>query len=163
VAAVVAIPTVAHMFAIFNNAEDAGRTVIIDWACAVNAVSTAVACQATLLGLVGQLREATPADALMPIKKANGKGAALSDTSVRTILAGNLPATTGLATNWRPLGPSITKAGAATTPGYCVYADLDGKIQVPPGRYFALHVLANVVGETFIPFVGWHEKQIFLG
>jgi hypothetical protein len=32
-----------------------------------------------------------------------------------------------------------------------------------PGRYFAVHVLANVVGETFLVYIGWHEAALTLG
>ena len=163
VAAVVAIPTTAVMFAMYNNEPDGGRTLIIDWVAASNVVSTAVVAQAQLLGLVGQVRETPPTDANLVIKKLNGLGTG-SDTQVRTILTATaLPATTGLATNWFPIGPSITKPSAIGTPGYGLWQALDGRIEVAPGRYFAMHVLANVVGETFQGFVAWHEKQLLLG
>lgn len=164
IGAVVAIPTTAVMFAIFNNAEDGGRSLIIDWVGATNVVSTAVATQAQLIGLVGQVRETAPADAALVIKKLNGLGSGQNDTKVRTILnATPLPATSGLATNWFPLCQSVGKPGVAGTPGYGLFAELNGKIIVPPGRYFAMHVLASVVGETFLGYIAWHEKQLTLG
>ena len=163
VAAVVAIPTTAVMFALYNNEPDGGRTYFIDWVAAQNVVSTAVICQAQLLGLVGQLREATPTDGALIIKKANGLGSG-NDTRARTILTATaLPATTGLQTNWIPIGPSVTKPSAAATPGYGLWQEVNGRFMVPPGRYFAMHVIANVVGETFQGFIGWHEKQTVLG
>lgn len=164
VPAVVAIPSTAVLFALFNNAPDGGRSLVIDWLAAQNVVSTAVAAQAQMLALVGQVREAPPTDAALTIKKRNGMGGGTNDTVVRTILTATaLPATTGVAANWFPVGPNGVKTGVAGTPGYGMYQQVNGDIIVPPGRYFALHVLANVVGETFQGFVGWHEKQITLG
>jgi hypothetical protein len=164
VAAVVAIPSTAHLVSIYNNYPDGGRCLIIDWVAAINAVATAVANQAGIIGNIGQVREAPPTDAALTIKKLNGYGAGGNDTGVRTILTGTaLPATTGLAANWFPLGTNATKPGVAATPGYQIFTPIDGRIIVPPGRYFAMHVLASVVGETFNGFIAWHEKQLVLG
>jgi len=165
IAAVVAIPTTAHMFAIYNNEPDGGRSYIIDWISAVNIVSTAVSSSATLLANVGQIREAIPTDAMPAgaLRKANGLGSG-NDTKVRAILnATALPAGTGVAANWFPASPTFAKSGAVATPGYGHWQPVDGRYIVAPGRYFALHVLANVVGETFLVQVGWHERAITLG
>lgn len=164
VAAVIAIPTTAVLFAIYNNDVDGGRSLVIDWVAAQNVVSTAVVCQAQMLGLIGQVREAAPVDAALTIRKRNGLGGGTNDSKVRTILTATaLPAATGVAANWFPIGQAATKPSAIATPGYGMFQKVDGDIIVPPGRYFAMHVLANVVGETFQGFVGWHEKQITLG
>lgn len=161
VAAVVAIPTTAVLFALFNNDADGGRSLIIDWVAAQNVVSTAVVCQAQILGLIGQVRETAPTDAALSIKKRNGLGSGTNDTKARTIVGGTaLPGTTGVAANWCPIGQAATKPSAVATPGYGMYQRIDGDIIIPPGRYFAMHVIANVVGETFQGFVGWHEKQL---
>jgi hypothetical protein len=163
-AAVVAVPTTAVSVALYNNAPDGGRSLVIDWVGAQNVVSTAVATQAQLLVLVGQVREAAPTDAALAIKKLNGYGGGTADTVVRTIVGGTaLPAATGIAANWFPFGPSVGKPGVAGTPGYGLWAAVDGRIIVPPGRYFAVQVIASVVGETFISQVGWHEVQLLLG
>lgn len=163
IGAVVAIPTTAVLFALYNNEPDGGRSYVIDWVGATNVVSTAVATQAQLIALVGQIREAIPADAALAIKKLNGVGSG-NDTKARTILnATALPATTGLATNWFPLGQSVGKPGVAATPGYGLFSQVDGRIIVPPGRYFAMHVMGSVVGETFLGYISWHEAQLTLG
>mgnify|MGYP001572822532 CR=1 FL=1 len=163
VAAVVAIPTTAHMFSIYNGDPDGGRVGVIDWVAATNVVSTAVASQAQLIGLVGQVREAIPTNAALTITKMNGLGDSI-DSVMRTLLTGTaLPTTTGTAANWFPIGPSVGKPGAAGTPGYGLWAPVDGRIEVPPGRYFSMHVLANVVGETFLGYISWHEKPLQLG
>src|SRR3954466_4146880 len=60
VAAVVAVPTTAVHLALYNNAPDGGRSLVIDWVSAQNVVSTAVATQAQLLVNIGQVRETAP-------------------------------------------------------------------------------------------------------
>lgn len=163
VAAAVAIPTVTGGVSIYNNEPDGGRSYVIDWVAAMNSVSAATAAQAQMIGLVGQVREAIPTDAALTIKKLNGMGGN-NDTRARTILtATNLPATTGLATNWFPIGQSWIKNSAAATPGYGLWSAVDGRIVVPPGRYFSLQTVANVVGETFQLYIAWHERQLTLG
>lgn len=163
VAAVVAIPTTGHMVSLYNNDVDGGRSLVIDWVAASGVAKTAAAGQAQLLANVGQVRETAPVDAALTIKKMNGTGAGTNDSKVRTILTGTaLPGTTGLAANWFPLGPAVGFPGAAATPGHGLWAPVDGRIIVPPGRYFAMHVLADVVGSTFQGFVGWHELQTTL-
>lgn len=164
VAAVVAIPTTTSLFAIYNNDVDSGRTFVIDWVAASGVAKTAAAGQAQLLVLPGQVRETPPTDAALAIKKANGLGTGQVDTRARTILTGTaLPATTGVAANWIPLGPAAGAPGAGATPGDGLWAAVDGRFLVPPGRYFAMSVLADVVGSTFQGFIGWHELQLTLG
>jgi len=164
VAAVVAIPTTGHMVSLYNNAPDGGRSLVIDWVAASGVAKTAAAGQAQLLVNVGQVREAIPTDAGLAIKKANGLGGGTNDTYVRTILTGTaLPAGTGLAANWIPIGPAAGFPGAAATPGLGLWAPVDGRFIIPPGRYFAMHVIADVVGSTFQGSIGWHELQLTLG
>jgi hypothetical protein len=165
VAAVVAIPTTAVMMALFNNDVDGGRSLIIDWVAASGVAKTAAAGQQQMLGLIGQVRETAPANSALVAKKRNGNGSGGSvDTRALSIVGGTaLPAGTGVAANWFPIGPSFGSPGAAATPGNGAYQRVDGDIIVPPGRYFAMHVLADVVGSTYQGFVGWHEKQITLG
>lgn len=161
VAAVVAIPTTAHMFAIYNNEPDGGRSYIIDRIWAQNVVSTAVVAQAQLLALIGQVREAAPTDAMPANGLLSLSGMGKKDTNVRAILTATaLPATTGLAGYWIPAGMNATKPSAVGTPGYGMEAFINGRFFVAPGRYFALHVLANVVGETFVAGVEWHERKV---
>lgn len=161
VAAVVAIPTTAVMLAFYNTEPDDGESAIFDDFFAQNVVSTAVASQAQILVCIGQIRETAPTNALPTIIKRNGLGGG----SGGSILSGQLTATalpggTGVAANWIPWGPSAVKPGAATTPGYGIWAPVDGKIILPPGRFLGLHVIANVVGETFVIGANWHEKMI---
>lgn len=163
VAALVAIPTTAVLLALYNNAPDGGKSLIIDWVAALNIVSTAVVAQAGLLFNIGQNRVTPPSNSALIPKKMNGMGTN-NDTVALSIINGTaLDAVTGLANNWFPFGGNTTKPSAAATPGYQVFVAVDGRIIVPPGRYFAIHVMANVVGETFQGFIGWHEKVLQLG
>jgi len=138
-----------------------GGAVKIGTTAAIDGV-VAVATQAQILALVGAVRETAPTDAALALVKLNGNGNA--SLNIRSILnATALPATTGLAANWFPWGSQMLKTGAAATPGYGGQAMVNGGIIVPPGRYFAMHVLSSVVGETFVAFAGVHMKQLNLG
>lgn len=165
IAAVVAIPTTAVMLALYNNATDGNptsRCLVIDWVAALNIVSTAVAAQAGIILNIGQTRATPPTNSALIPKKMNGLGTN-NDTAALSIINGTaLDAVTGLAANWFPFGGNASKPGVAGTPGYQIFVPVDGRIIVPPGRYFAMHVLANVVGETFQGFIGWHERQVAL-
>lgn len=163
IAAVVAIPTTAHMFSLYNNYPDGGRSLVIDWVAASGVVKTAVAGQAQLIVNLGQVREAIPTASALTIKKANGYGGGTADTLAISVVAGSLPASTGVAGNWCPLGPAIGFPGTGATPGLGLWSAVDGRFIVPPGRYFAMHVLADVIGSTFQSFIGWHEAQLNLG
>lgn len=161
-AAVVAVPTVANMLSLWNGDPDGGRSLVIDRVWALNIVSTAVAGQAALIGCLGQTRVAALAASAFAKNALNGNGG--NDTKVVASIA-NLDAVTGVVANWRLL-PGQTggsKPGAAGTPGYWVNSQVDGRIIVPPGRLFAAHVLANVIGETFICGIEWHERKMTLG
>jgi hypothetical protein len=164
IAAVVAIPTTAVMLALYNNEPEAGRSYVIDYVSAVNLVSTTlIAAQASLVINVGQVREAVPTTAAPVQKKTNGLGGS-GDSRARTIISGTaLPSTTGAAGFWIPVGQSAAKFGLDVTPGYGLYWDAQGRVIVPPGRYFAMHVVANIVTETFRACIGWHEVQLTLG
>lgn len=167
VAAVVAIPTTAVMLALFNNAPDGGKSMIIDWIGASGVAKTAAAGQQQMIGLIGQTRETAPTAAAITFKKMNGLAGGANqqvDTIAIPIIGGTaLPVGTGIAANWFPIGPSFGSPGAAATPGHGAWQELKGRIIVPPGRYFAMHVIADVVGSTYLGFIGWHEKQIVLG
>jgi hypothetical protein len=164
VAAAVAVPTTTAGLQLYNGEPDGGRSYVIDFISASNVVSTAVAAQASLICLVGQVREAIPTNSALIAKKLNGLGGGTNDTKARTVLTGTtLPATTGIAADWFFVGASAVKPGVAATPGYSLYWQSDGRIIVPPGRFFAVQAIANVVGETFQFCIAWNELQLTLG
>ena len=162
VAAVTAIPTTAVILALYNNEPDGGRSYVIDyvWTFCV-AVTAVTQFHAGMIGCLGQVRETAQANAAPVIKTGNGSGKL--DTRARTIIGGTtLPATTGLVANWMPLGDSFNSS-VVTLPGFSQIANIDGRIIVPPGRYFATHMLSSVTTHTWIMGIGWTEKNLLLG
>jgi len=162
VAAVTTIPTTAVLLAIYNNENDGGRSLIIDqvWALVTTDAAANIK-HAGVIACLGQVRETAPADQALTIKQCNGMGN--TDTRVRTIISGTaLPAGTGLAANWFPVGYSVN-SGVASLPGYQIMVDVWGRYIVPPGRYFAVHVLASVSTIEAQMGIMWHEKVILNG
>lgn len=163
VASVVALPTTAVTLALYNNDVDGGRSGVIDWVGAINIVAGAATGQSEIIANLGQTRATAPTDQALAIKKANGLGAGTVDSKMRTIIGGTaLDAVTGTAANWFPLGSAVGKPGAVAV-GPSIFIPVDGRIIVPPGRYFALHTFSDIVTDTFQVFVGWHELQMQLG
>jgi hypothetical protein len=162
VATVTAIPTTAHALAIYNNEADGGRSLIIDRVWALFTVNTTAALQHVgIIGCLGLVRETAPTDAALGIKQMNGMGN--TDTRVRTQLTGTaLPAGTGIAANWFPIGPSINSA-IASLPGFQITKEVDGRIIVPPGRFFALHTLGSHTTCSAQVGIEWTEKVILNG
>lgn len=164
VAAAAAIPTTTAGLSLYNGEPDGGRSYIIDFISANGVATAAAAGHAQLLALIGQVREAVPANSALIAKKMNGLGGGTNDTKARTILTGTaLPATTGIAADWFPVGPGLERAAAASLPGQGLYWAAEGRIIVPPGRYFAMQVLADTAASTFQNCIAWHEKQFKLG
>jgi len=164
VASVIAIPTTAAGFSIFNNEPDGGKSYIIDqvWML-ITAQANASIPQAALVGCLGQVREAAPADlkAATVIQKTTNAGTKL-DSRARINLAVALPATTGFAGNWFPIGTN-SNACVTTLPGWQKVVDLQGMYIVAPGRYFALHCVSSVVAVTCNWGITWTEKYLCLG
>lgn len=161
IAAVTAIPTTACLLALFNNEDDNGRSYIIDRVWALQAAAATQADAQSLICLLGSTREAAPTDAALKVVSLNGTGH--KDSKARTILnATALPATTGIAGDWFP-PTQLTNAQAGAFGGCSITANIDGRIIVPPGRYFAMHVLSGHVTNTFQGGIEWHERQIRLG
>lgn len=164
VAAAAAIPSTAGGLSLYNGEPDGGRSYIIDFISANGVATAAAAGHAQLLALIGQVREAIPTNSALIPKKMNGLGGGTNDTKARTILTGTgLPATTGVAADWFPVGLGIERAAAASVPGAGLYWVSEGRVIVPPGRYFSMQVLADTTASTFQLCIAWHEKQLQLG
>jgi len=160
VAAVTAIPTTAAAISIYNNEPDGGRSYVIDYVWAFNVAVTAVTIfHAGMIGVLGQVREAIPAAGAPVIKCANGSGKI--DTRCRPVIAA-LPAGTGLAANWFPIGNTWINS-VITLPGHSQIVNVDGRIICPPGRYFGVNVISSVTTNTYICGIGWTEKCLVLG
>ena len=74
-----------------------------------------------------------------------------------------LPATTGLAAYWKPLGSSVINNQVDASDLICGHhvCEINGRFIVPPGRYFAINC---VDGTTFGQFyhlgIEWTEKYL---
>jgi hypothetical protein len=159
VAAVIAMPTTAHNVAIQNNEPDGGRSLIIQRVSAHSAVAGAVLYQACIIACLGQTREAILAASALTFKQCNGGGG--KDTRVRVIAGGT--AITGVAaTNWFCLSDNVNTS-TASVGGWAIDVNVDGQYIVPPGRFFAVHVLASAIGLTPMCQIYWTEKQLLLG
>ena len=97
VASVVALPTTAVTLALYNNAPDGGRSLIIDWVAGLNIVAAATAGQAGIIANVGQVRAAAPTNSALVAKKLNGYSTGANpDTVALSIVGGTaLDAATG--------------------------------------------------------------------
>ena len=164
VASVVAMPTTATGFNIFNNEPDGGRSYVICqvWMM-VTAQAGATIPQSEMIACLGQVRETAPADlkAATVIQKTTNGGTKL-DSRARINLAVALPATTGFAGNWFPIGGGVTAAVSAL-PGFQKTVNVEGRYIVPPGRYFAIHCVSSNVSVVCAWGILWQEKFLNLG
>jgi hypothetical protein len=164
VASVIAMPTTAVAFAIYNNEPDGGRSYVIDQVWMLVTANASIKAQAVMVGCLGQVREAVLANAMSATiicKNTNGMGKL--DTRARVILAGTaLPATTGFAGAWMPI-TDTTNAGVTSLPGMQRVYTLCGRYIVPPGRYFALHCVSAKIDVQAQYGISWTEKYLCLG
>ena len=161
-AAVIAIPTTAIMLAIYNNEPDGGRSYVIDRVTATHTTAAASLSHASIIGVLGTTRVAAPTDAVPAgaLRALNGMGS--TDTKVRVVVNTTIDAVTGIAANWMVLSDSRA-VGVTSLPGVSIVGDINGRIIVPPGRYFGIHVFASAVGHEFNASIQWHERQMDLG
>ena len=160
-APIIAAPTTTVLLACYNTSADGGKSMIIDAMFAYNTVATAALQQQSLMFVVGQTRVATIADELT-IRKANGMGPTTDSVCIAEDAGDNLDGITGVALNFQVIGdPSYTRV--ASLIGANLYAKVDGRIIIPPGRQFGLTVIASAAGAArWIAGIAWHEKQIKL-
>jgi hypothetical protein len=164
ITAVIAMPTTACGFALYNGEADGGRSYIIDQVWALYTAAPAALYQAGIVACLSQVRETPIANALsatVTIKTLNGSGK--SDTRARVILTATaLPATTGFAGNWMQIG-DMTEAAITSLPGCQQVHDVQGRYVVQPGRFFALHVVASAVGVHAQLGIAWTERYLLNG
>jgi hypothetical protein len=161
-AAVILIPTTAVMLAIYNNEPEGGRSYVIDRVTATHTTAAASLSHASIIGVLGTTRVAAPTDATPAgaLRALNGMGG--TDTRVRSVVATTIDAVTGVAANWMVLSDSRA-VGVTSLPSVSIVGDIDGRIIVPPGRYFGIHVFASAVGHEFNGSIQWHERVLALG
>jgi hypothetical protein len=164
VASVIAMPTTAVAFAIYNNEPDGGRSYAIDQVWAMFTANASIKSQAVLVGCMGHVRETPPTNAMSAtiiLKNPNGVGK--NDSRSRCILTGTaLPATTGFAGNWFPITDTSNTAVSAL-PGFQKVFNLDGRYIVPPGRYFAVHCVSAKTDVQAQYGIAWTERYLLHG
>ena len=158
-AAVIAIPTTAGILSIWNSADDGGKSIIIDAVFGYAVAGGAVLYQAAMIYVIGQTRVATNGGAIV-VRRNNGYGATSDSVAVCDDVP-TLDAVTGVAVGWMSIGNSVTSA-VISLGGLAIFERVDGRIVVPPGRAFGLHVLASAVGTTWQVGALWHEKVLTL-
>ena len=162
VAAVTAVPTTATNCAFCNTDPDGGRSAVID-AIFASAVGNAAAAlgQYHIIYVLGQTRVAQLTDAVLIPRKLNGMGPS-TDTCLTIAVGGvNLDAVTGVAVGWMPACTSVITA-VTTLPGMHLWAQMDGRLILPPGRILGLHILASQTTATWAMGIQWHERAMTL-
>ncbi len=156
-----AIPTTTAGVGLFNTEPDGGRSIIIDAIFANQITCQNILSQYGLIYVLGQTRVAALSGALV-IRKMNGLGP--NADSICDAKAGGaiLDAVTGVAIGWTPIGPTANTS-VVSLPGCVLYAEVDGRIIVPPGHQFGVNVMGGDATGTWNCGVIWHEKQITLG
>ena len=156
VAALVVRPTTVAALEIFNNESVGGQSLIVDRIFSHWLVSTAVPGSATLYAMVTRPK-AAPADAALAINSLSGKAA---DT--RTVLTA--ASTTVVDNGWFPWDSAFppAQAAATVTPQGGIMSKVEGRLIVPPTCSLCLHVVANVVGNTFTSGASWYKQQLTL-
>ena len=162
VAAVTSIPTTATNTAFRNSDADGGRSVIIDaiWATQIGNGAAALS-QFSMIYVLGQTRVAAQAVDVLVIRKTNSLGDQTSSVVTQSIGGTALDAVTGVAIGWNTIGSQATGA-VASLPGMSMFAWVNGRIIIAPGRILGLHVLGSQTTPTWNMGIMWHEKTITL-
>jgi hypothetical protein len=104
--------------ALYNNAPDGGRSLVIDWVGRINIVAGAATGQSQIIGNLGQVARRRRPTRRSTIKKLNGYGGGTErHRGPHDHRRHGAPAATGVAANWFPLGPAIGKPGAVAVGG----------------------------------------------
>uniref|UniRef100_A0A6M3Y1J8 Uncharacterized protein n=1 Tax=viral metagenome TaxID=1070528 RepID=A0A6M3Y1J8_9ZZZZ len=160
-ASVVAIPTTTAGIAFWNSAADGGKSAVIDAIYAINIVAHSTLGQAGLIYVVGQTRVAALTNAFV-VRKNNGNGPAVGNVLLAATGGAVLDSVTGVAIGWMPVGQAVNNS-VVSLPGNVIFAPVDGRIIVPPGRQFGINVMASNTQFTWVIGVMWHEKVLSLG
>ena len=154
VAALVVRPSTVAMATLFNNEGKGGKSLIIDRAFAHNLVGTANSVYSIWLCLhpVGM---AAPTNDITVRNSHSGK---IGNSQTQTMFDNGA---TVVADGWFPWGGSEHTV-TITTPGGVIYAEVAGRLIVPPQAGISLQVVADVVGATFTAGFSWYERQLKL-
>ena len=160
IAGVTAIPTTGANIGLFNNAADGGKSMIIDAIWAILIVAEGTLGQCGLIYAVGQTRVSALTSAFT-VRKSNGYGTA-STICIAATGGSILNADPGTTSAWMATGETANIT-VHTLPGVILFAPINGRVIIPPGRQFGINIMSNHVNNTFISGAMWHEKVLKLG
>lgn len=164
--AVVALPTTANLLSLWNGeAPGDGLVYVIDRVWSLQIASAAAAGQASLIGCLGQTAVAPLATAGLAFNALNGNGGGGPGKTKAINSTAALDAVTGVLGNWRllPGQKGGVRVGVTSIPGMFNEAEVHGKIIVPPGRLFGVHLLADTVATTALVGIEFHQRKLTLG
>ncbi len=162
-ASLIAVGTTTCAIGLCNTADDGGRSMIIDSVFAIKVTQAAALSQESLFCVVGQTRVAALAGGLV-VRRNNGLGVTTDSVALATAGGNILDAVTGVAIGWIPVPGCKPVYGMVNSlPGQCLWANVQGRLIVPPGRQFGVSVVSSeAVTGTWNVGVAWHEKQLKL-
>ena len=158
---VVALPTTSCAIGFYNSAADGGKSAVIDAIFAVAAVGTTTLGQFGMIYCVGQNRTTALTNAFV-VRKNNGNGPAVGNVLLAATGGAVLSGDPGAAIHWMPIGPSANMTVVSLL-GVVLFADVGGRIIVPPGRQFGVNIMSSNTAHTFNMGIMWHEKVLKLG
>jgi hypothetical protein len=156
-----ALPTTTAGIALYNSAADGGVSMIVDAIFANQITCQNILSQYGLIYVLGQTRVAALAGGLV-IRRMNGLGPTTNSVCLANAGGAVLDAVTGVAIGWTPIGPTANTS-VVSLPGAVLYAEVDGRLIIPPGHQFGVNVMGGDATGTWNCGVIWHEKQITLG
>lgn len=159
-AQVIALPTTTAGIGFYNTAADGGKSAIVDAIFGICVTHAAAQSQDGLIYVLGQTRVATLTSDLT-VRRNNGNGATTDNVLIAEAGGAILDAVTGVAIGWFPISNSVVTA-VTTLGGQGIFAKVDGRIIIPPGRALGINVLGSAVAGTWNLGMMWHEKQITL-
>jgi hypothetical protein len=151
VAGLVVRPSTVAAFEIFNGYGTGGKTLVIDRLFWHNLVSTNVIESFSGWAAVTSAKAAVTSGSFV-VRGASGKaynGPVIAAAS-----------TTVLDSGWFPWGGAFTKGAGGVVPHGALFAEVDGRLLVPPQCSLCLHVVSSLVGQTFTQGASWYEEQL---
>jgi hypothetical protein len=142
------MPTTRAELALWNG--EATKSYVIDAAWYYSLTSITAASGATLIYQVGYPATLTDNTAILinsPMGKVYGGKAKRA-----------LAVTTMVANKWAALASGVT--GAAASIGHGIFADVQGRIILPPGATLGLNVVVGTATGTALIGVSWHEVEL---
>ena len=155
-APVAAWPTTLANIVLYNGNPAGGKSLVIDsiWASAITSI--AAASSFTLLAQISNAGVAAPTNdtAQLITGKAGLTYAGLAKRAVANTAF-------MIANKWTVVGQS--SGHPATAIGAGAFADIAGRLIVPPGACLGVNVVASTAAGTMVQGIDWYEVQLALG